>query len=213
MDNIIALKIKEIKKVEDLFPGIFYLFDLKHNRIVYANENTCRAMRKTLEEIQELDEEYYAQTLAPGNEEYYPALLQEVYETRNEEGLNCFVKGRFHLEEDFHWFILIFKYSTSLDLIICHVIPLSELSTMSGSLSNLLDDYLDLQEKDHFGNLTNREKEVLELVSRGLTSKEISQNLGISKNTVDIHRKNILKKLNIENPARLISYYRIANWL
>lgn len=47
--------------------------------------------------------------------------------------------------------------------------------------------------------LTDREKEILYLIENGKMSKEISDILSISKNTVDRHRQNILEKLHVKN--------------
>lgn len=49
-----------------------------------------------------------------------------------------------------------------------------------------------------------REKEVLELITRGYTSGEMAQQLHISVNTVDTYRKSLLSKLNAKNTADLI---------
>ena len=54
--------------------------------------------------------------------------------------------------------------------------------------------------------LTNREVEVLKLVAEGLTSKEIAEILSISIRTVEHHRANLLKKLNLKNTADLIKH-------
>jgi DNA-binding NarL/FixJ family response regulator len=54
--------------------------------------------------------------------------------------------------------------------------------------------------------LTNREIEVLKLVAEGLTSKEIAEILAISIRTVEHHRANLLKKLNLKNTADLIKH-------
>lgn len=53
----------------------------------------------------------------------------------------------------------------------------------------------------HTGELTEREKEVLQLVAHGVTSKEAGRNLGISERTVNYHVKNILAKLHARNRA------------
>ena len=55
-------------------------------------------------------------------------------------------------------------------------------------------------------NLTKREKEVLELIKEGLLSKEISDKLSISINTVNIHRQNILQKTNTNNSIEAIKF-------
>ena len=52
--------------------------------------------------------------------------------------------------------------------------------------------------------LTEREKEVLHLIVRGHTSKEIADQLGISKLTVDTHRKHIQQKLGVSKQVDLL---------
>jgi DNA-binding NarL/FixJ family response regulator len=52
--------------------------------------------------------------------------------------------------------------------------------------------------------ITPREKEVLQLVARGHSTKQIADQLGISIRTVETHRINMLKKLEVSNSAELI---------
>ena len=52
--------------------------------------------------------------------------------------------------------------------------------------------------------LTKREKEVLELISEGLTNQEIGSKLFLDTSTIDSHRKNMLTKFNAKNKADLI---------
>lgn len=52
--------------------------------------------------------------------------------------------------------------------------------------------------------LTKREKEILELISEGLSNKEIADQLCISLRTVETHRFNIVQKLDVKNTAALI---------
>lgn len=60
-----------------------------------------------------------------------------------------------------------------------------------------------INEHDH---LTDRELEVVQLVSMGLTNSEIAEKLFISKKTVINHRTNIMSKTGTNNSASLISY-------
>ncbi|MFG6496453.1 response regulator transcription factor [Fictibacillus sp. UD] len=55
-------------------------------------------------------------------------------------------------------------------------------------------------------SLSARELEVLQLVAKGHSNKEISNSLNISENTVKTHMKNILGKLQLENRVQLASY-------
>jgi DNA-binding NarL/FixJ family response regulator len=54
--------------------------------------------------------------------------------------------------------------------------------------------------------LTSKEIEIIKYISQGMTSKEIGGVLNISNRTVDTHRHNILKKLEIPNAAQLSSW-------
>ncbi|APZ52698.1 PhnD/SsuA/transferrin family substrate-binding protein [Salipiger abyssi] len=54
-------------------------------------------------------------------------------------------------------------------------------------------------------DLTRRERQILHLVSRGLSSKEIAARLGVSPKTVEFHRSNLLRKFDVRSAAQLIS--------
>lgn len=54
--------------------------------------------------------------------------------------------------------------------------------------------------------LTKREKEILLLITNGLTNNQISEKLFISIDTVDTHRKNLYSKMNVNNTAMLIRF-------
>lgn len=54
--------------------------------------------------------------------------------------------------------------------------------------------------------LTEREIEILKLIAEGLSNKEIGDKLFISHRTVDTHRTNLMKKLDVSNIAGLIRY-------
>jgi two-component system nitrate/nitrite response regulator NarL len=59
---------------------------------------------------------------------------------------------------------------------------------------------------DSTRSLTPREREVLQLVSKGLTNKEIGAQLHIAENTVKNHLRNILEKLHLQNRAQAAAY-------
>lgn len=56
------------------------------------------------------------------------------------------------------------------------------------------------------GNITDREKEVLELIVKQYTNQEIAEELHISTRTVDAHRRNLLQKTDAKNTAGLVTY-------
>lgn len=62
------------------------------------------------------------------------------------------------------------------------------------------------QQKSTKFNLTEREIEIIELISRGQTTQGIADNLCRSMHTINTHRKNILKKLNLKNKSDLVRF-------
>ena len=64
-------------------------------------------------------------------------------------------------------------------------------------------DIIPIENQKLLHQLTPREREVLTMVGKGLTTKAIATQLGIRVNTVDVYRSSLLKKLNAENAAAL----------
>jgi len=57
-----------------------------------------------------------------------------------------------------------------------------------------------------FSQLTPREREIVQLLAEGKSTKEIANQLVISQKTVDVHRQNTMEKLHLRNLADLVRY-------
>jgi len=62
------------------------------------------------------------------------------------------------------------------------------------------------ESRNVYSDLSEREREVLQLIAQGLNTKEIAERLGISEKTVAAHRLNLMKILKIETVAELTRY-------
>lgn len=60
-----------------------------------------------------------------------------------------------------------------------------------------------------FGGVSNRERDIIRLLVLNKSSKEIAEKLCISSNTVDTHRRNILKKMNISSTGELVGMLKM----
>lgn len=74
----------------------------------------------------------------------------------------------------------------------------------------LLADYMrDMQQRnlrDSYDLLTEREREVLQLLAEGRSNKEAATVLDVSTNTVETHRTNLMQKLGLHNTAEIVLY-------
>lgn len=61
-----------------------------------------------------------------------------------------------------------------------------------------------LQEENDADLLTPRQRDILRLVASGQTNREIAEVLEISVRTVEVHRFNLMRRLNVRNVAQLL---------
>ena len=74
----------------------------------------------------------------------------------------------------------------------------------SPMVTNILAESVARPEQPVVMELTHREKEVLELVAQGHSTKQVADKLGIGTRTVESHRVNMLKKMKVNNTAELV---------
>jgi two-component system, NarL family, response regulator NreC len=74
----------------------------------------------------------------------------------------------------------------------------------------LLEDYVrQLKQRgleDSYHLLTDREKEVLQLLAEGRSNKEVAAELGVGLSTIETHRANLMQKLSLRNTAEIVLY-------
>lgn len=93
-------------------------------------------------------------------------------------------------------------------------------STLKGKKyysDEILDLFLDLNENKYTNEdqkgLTVSEMEIVKLVADGLTTKEIAARRNISYHTVNTHRRNIFRKVDVSNASELIMHAIKAGWI
>ena len=83
-------------------------------------------------------------------------------------------------------------------------------SFLSPSISKtIIDEYLKHTTPNtsvEYEKLTDREREVLQLIAEGYSTREIADKLNVSVKTVGVHRTNLMEKLEIHNVTDLVKY-------
>jgi two-component system response regulator NreC len=103
------------------------------------------------------------------------------------------------------------KNSTGSDIIDAIRAALKGDNYLSPSISKqVIQDYISMKTQsasdDLYSQLSNREREVFQMVAEGRSTKEISDILCISPSTVKTHRSKIMEKLQVENISQLIHF-------
>lgn len=80
----------------------------------------------------------------------------------------------------------------------------------SSQIQDKLESIINTESGTNKNQLSTREKEIVALIAKGLSNKEISDKLYVSTHTVMTHRRNIMNKLKIHSPAGL-TIYAIVN--
>ena len=87
-------------------------------------------------------------------------------------------------------------------------------SPMNGMIAAKVLDYFQQQQKKNLAiansNITEREKEILQLLIKGLSYKDIASSIYISVETLNSHIKNIYRKLNVHSRSELAARYGSA---
>jgi len=101
------------------------------------------------------------------------------------------------------------KTATASELISAiHTVHQGESYLYPSATTTLIEEYLTRVggEKNEYERLTDREREILQLVAEGRTNREIADRLFISIKTVLRHRTNVMEKLGFHNRTELIKY-------
>jgi len=103
------------------------------------------------------------------------------------------------------------KNSTGTDIINAIHAALQGNTYLSPSISRrVIEDYISMKSKsprdDLYSKLSNREREVFQMIAEGRSTREISEILCVSPSTVKTHRSNIMEKLKMDNISQLIQF-------
>jgi DNA-binding NarL/FixJ family response regulator len=126
------------------------------------------------------NEEYVIQALKAGASGY---LLKDAAPTELELAINAVIKGEIYLS------------------------PSISKNLVSDYLRRINDGFSDEKDQENiFARLTSRQREILQLIAEGNSTKEIANKLNISIKTIETHRSQIMKRLDIHDIPGLVRY-------
>ena len=198
-------KLLPYEDLGDILPGRFHFNTLDDLAGEYRGNSTDSLHSFDISNRKGSDPTLFGQIIHPENwQVIYPALLEYV---RKKDPTKCFSflqyirpKGN----DKFVWYFSTSQYLKRLDLLFTIDIPLSSMGTFSARALGLVVESNYLKKNcDKLVKLTKREKEILQLIAIGLDNRQMAERLFISRRTVEQHRKNIRRKLEISSVAEL----------
>lgn len=208
-------KIKEFAPHAELMPGVVVIHEIKGFRPIYMSSNGLDLLGLSLKELIEVGDEYQKVVLNKDFMEDYLKTLESMLNDEDEsQTYSIFHQVQLKNEDNFVWYVSAIKaFHTDENNKPTHTVtiayPLGHFKHITQKAERLLEESLFIKKnRKKFLSLSKRGKEVLRLVSLGKSSVEIAEELNISLNTVNSHRKNIKQKLTISSSYQLNKYAR-----
>lgn len=208
-------KIQDFAPVAELMPEVVVIHELDGFKPLYMSSKGLKLLGITLKELIALREDYKSIVL---NDEVMCDFLKSLEEMFNEEkewnSYSIFHQVQLKDKKDYSWFVSSIKaFLKNENNRTTHTVtiafPLGHFQHIPQKAEKLLKE--SLFSKAHlkkFLSLSPRAIEVLKLVATGKSTNEISDELNISPDTVNSHRKLIKQKLNISNSYDFLKYAR-----
>ncbi|QBO59369.1 Transcriptional regulatory protein TdiR [Chryseobacterium salivictor] len=206
-----------IDDLGSILPAAVMLHDLNEMQplgVNYMNNWGCERLGTSAEEVNTLGEAYYERYFIKEESlAIFKGIQNYLDEADFSKQYNFFQRVKLHNQTDYTWFYSICKLlekptaeATRNQMIILSS-PVEGIDRVIGRVSKVLDE--DHYIKNHykqFALLTKQEKNIIDKIAKGKSSKEIAEALFISVHTVRTHRKNIIRKTESTSFAELLKF-------
>lgn len=200
----------------DHIPGVVIIHRITDLSVVYISKQGEEVLGTSLDELVKIGSEWHNIFFnAEESKEYVPQIIGLLERNNINETLSLFQQVK--TCKGWQWYhtsmkIFIRDESGQPLLSIAVASPLDPSHDISIKVSRLLEENKFLRENaQKFQMLTSREKTIIKLIASGLNSRDIAEKLFLSVNTVETHRKNIRKKLEVDSSHRFGEFVRAFN--
>ena len=208
--DLLKQKTEFLEKIINSLPIAVYINDYKNIKHIWGNAQSEKRIGTSIQEMNDKGIEWYLSHYRPDDIK----CIKESINAYNENKITEFsrvYKIKPEGEQQWRW-----SYSKSIvfsededvpnKLILGIAVDLSSEMDCIAQMEELMKENANLKNRLVLESLTKREKEVLQCISKGKNSNEIAKHFNISFHTVDTHRKNISKKLQLHSMASLAAF-------
>lgn len=208
-------KIEHFAPVAESLPGVVVIHEIEDFAPLFMSSNGLELLGLTLEELQEIGADYQKRFLNEDFMEDYLTFLRKMIKVKNEgESYNFFHQVQLRKNEEYVWYVSSIKVfhkdpQGNPTHTVTIAFPLGDFEHVPQKAERMLDESLFLKRnRKKFQSLGSRGKEVLRLVAMGKTSAEIAEELNVSPDTVNSHKKVVKQKLGISSTYQFTKYAR-----
>lgn len=211
----ILTKVENIAPVLEMLPGVAIVNDVRDGTVIYMSGKGLEVLGVTLEELQAMGNEYHQRFFNMLQaEEYVPLVLEMMQRADPDETCTFFQQVKFKKESEWQWHLTAMRILETDDdgkpvAILCIAQHLAAEHHYNRKIERLTGELTFLKKNiKQFESLGKREREILKLMAEGNSSLQIAGKLYISEHTANTHRKNIRRKLGVNNSRDIDHFAR-----
>ncbi len=211
--QLAAEQLNALLKIEPFLPTIVIIHDIRDWSVVYMSSNGLSILGLTLDQIRNMAADYHQRFFnQDDSKDYVPKIFGLLERNSDREMVSYFQQVRPSEKHEWTWYascskIFLRGHDNKPLLTITTATPIDQKHYINAKVERILQERAFLETNQHqFQALTNREKQILRLLAKGLSSQDIAKTLFISEATVNTHRRNLRSKLNAETPYDIIRF-------
>lgn len=200
---------EEFHAISDQLPIVTHLSDPQTFEIIEANKSYIQSSGYEVEEVQEDWMEYVMSTIHPASAQSILSFLPSFFKTRNPNQTISFIEYARLFGQTGYSPLLVFTKPSKLPggTLLWLAVDPKNFEKSSKKVEQIIKmDEFKLKHFKRFQSLTNREVEILKLLANGYNNPQIAEKLFLSRSTVETHRKNLKRKLELKSLRDLMRY-------
>lgn len=213
-ENRIKKALARIREVANDIPGATIIYQFPEMKVVFLSDMGLEFLGVRWEEVDGLTlEEFEGRYFNPEHtRDVLPKVLDLLQDKSGNKTISFFHQVRTSRVAEWDWYMMISKVllrdaDGNALLLIGVAMRIDPEDTFTAKAARLLEENLFLRTHyAQFATLTRRERQVLRLTALGKSAQAIADELSISLSTAETHRRNIRRKLHVENNYELFQY-------
>jgi len=190
-------------------PGFYHVHYIKGYAVKYMDPEACKEFNAPLETIVGLGDQFQLLVTHPEDLPRVKSQLQALVDSGDECRILTYfqrIRLRTEVEDGYTLMVTSVRLNLAEQTFVCISNTTDQLPVFTTKICNALNRKFETQQYvKKYMLLTRREREVFQELLSGKTAKEIAEKIILSVRTLEQHKKNIYKKLEINSLAQLIS--------